>query len=336
MTEISRFWDGTVTGDASEAPYDSFTEFAKVLMSLAASGTNSINGGGVFRDEISAAGSELDILDVGVSPVTILTGRGLVYGTWYESDAGVSVAIPTPAGATRIDRIVLRKSWAAQTVRITRIAGVEGGAAPALTQVIGTTWDVPLWQVSITTGGVTTSTDQRQFIPWHGNHSLESVGIQHSFSQIGGGSYHELEIKSADEIVNNSAALQNDADFFFAIGASEKWIVEINLYVTNVTIASDFRFTFTVPAGAVGIMMGQGFGGNTTGWVSVGVPVAPGVAVVMITDANTGDLVNIKIQASIENGVTAGVVQFQWAQGTATVIDTTVKEYSQMIAHRVS
>jgi len=100
-----------------------------------------------------------------VSPVAVNTGRALVYGTWYESDASVNVVVATPAGATRIDRIVLRKSWASQTVRITRIAGAEGGGAPAVTQTAGTTWDLPLYRASITVGGVITLTDDRDFIP---------------------------------------------------------------------------------------------------------------------------------------------------------------------------
>lgn len=93
----------------------------------------------------------------------------MVYGGWYDSDANISVAIPTPAGATRVDRIVLRKDWAGQTIRLTRIAGVEGAGAPALgagtppyTQSAGVTWDVPLYQVSITTGGVITTVDDRE------------------------------------------------------------------------------------------------------------------------------------------------------------------------------
>jgi hypothetical protein len=50
-----------------------------------------------------------------------------------------------------------------RTVRITRIAGIEGAGAPAITQTAGTTWDIPLAQVSITTGGAITLTDQRTF-----------------------------------------------------------------------------------------------------------------------------------------------------------------------------
>ncbi len=99
----------------------------------------------------------------GAGKVSVATGAAYVYGYPYENDAVADVAIPTPVGATRIDRIVLRADWAAQTVRIIRIAGSEGGAAPALTQTPGTTYDVPLAQVSITTGGVITVTDERTF-----------------------------------------------------------------------------------------------------------------------------------------------------------------------------
>jgi len=49
------------------------------------------------------------------------------------------------------------------TVRIAKINGVEGGSAPALTQTDGTKWEISLAQVSITTGGVITVTDERAY-----------------------------------------------------------------------------------------------------------------------------------------------------------------------------
>jgi hypothetical protein len=107
------------------------------------------------RNELAVTGA--------ASPVSVAAGGALVDGKFYDSDAAETVVIPTPAGATRIDRIVLRKDFSAQTVRITRVAGSEGGGAPAITQVDGTTWDVSLAQCSITTGGTITVTDERQF-----------------------------------------------------------------------------------------------------------------------------------------------------------------------------
>ncbi len=96
--------------------------------------------------------------------VNTAAGAACVYGIPYYNDAVVNTAIPTPAADTRVDLIVLRASWAAQTVRITRVAGTEGAGAPALTQTAGVTWDIPLAQVSITTAGVMTLTDTRVFL----------------------------------------------------------------------------------------------------------------------------------------------------------------------------
>lgn len=159
VTERSQFWSGTVTGDASIAPYDADTEFARVLRSIAGANAIPTHRSGVFVDdlnELAASG--------GTSPVAIATGRALVDGTWYENDASVNVAIPTPSASTRIDRIVARKSFSAQTIRITRIAGTEGAGAPAITQSAGVTWDMPICQASITTGGIITILDERNFI----------------------------------------------------------------------------------------------------------------------------------------------------------------------------
>lgn len=98
------------------------------------------------------------------SPVSINTGQALVYGWFYANDASTTLAIPTPSVSTRIDRVVLQLSWSAKTIRIARHAGVEGGAAPSLTQTAGTTWEIPLYQASITTGGVITLTDEREYL----------------------------------------------------------------------------------------------------------------------------------------------------------------------------
>lgn len=160
MTERSRVWDGTATGDATEAPYDAPTEFARLFQRGFGIGQMT-NLGGVIN---GAPGfSDLTPSSPVANTVRIASGIAWVYGTQYDNDANVDVNIPTPGVSTRVDRVVLRKSWAAQTVRITRIAGVEGAGAPALVQIAGTTWDIPLAQASITTGGAITLTDQREF-----------------------------------------------------------------------------------------------------------------------------------------------------------------------------
>lgn len=186
MVERSRFWNGTSVGDANEAPYDGPTEFGRILDSIlgasAPTGYGAENNHGIFpyNDAPSTAADGVLLVSGAASPVTIGGGRAWVRGSWYENDAPTTVVIPTPAGATRIDLIVLRKDWAAQTVRITRIAGVEGGAAPATTRTDGLTWDIILGQVTITTGGVITlSHFDRRYMPRH-NASKPIVSVSHS------------------------------------------------------------------------------------------------------------------------------------------------------------
>lgn len=165
MTERSRFWDGSGTGDATEAPYDASTEFARVLRAIAFGSEQAADKGGVINGAVGF--NDYNASTPSANTARIATGLGINQGNWHESDANVDIAIPTPASLTRVDRIVLRKSWAAQTVRLTRIAGTEGAGAPAITQTLGTTWDVKMWQVSITTGGVITFTDERSFLFFH-------------------------------------------------------------------------------------------------------------------------------------------------------------------------
>ncbi len=155
MAETSFYWSGSSVGDATLAPYtdDQFTDNYRKLFSYDRTVQGILRGAG---NELAATGTG--------SPVAINTGMAIVDGKIYENSASLNVTVPTPASATRIDRIMLRKSWAAQTVRITRVAGVEGGGVPALTQVDGVTWDLPLWQASITTGGVITLTKEGVYV----------------------------------------------------------------------------------------------------------------------------------------------------------------------------
>ena len=115
--------------------------------------------------------NELAVAGVG-TPISVNTGAAVVYGMPYQNTASVNVVVPSPTTDTRQDYIVLRRDWAAQTIRITRIAGVEGGSIPTLTQSPapdGTgIYDVPLATISVTTGGVITVTDAREYCAFGG------------------------------------------------------------------------------------------------------------------------------------------------------------------------
>lgn len=152
MTEKSWPWGGTLLGDASLAPYtdDAWSDLWRLLF------TTDKTTEGVIRSYLN----NLQVTGV-TSPVNVATGAAIVDGKVYINDGAAAVSVPTPSGATRQDRIVLRKSWAAQTVRIILIQGAEGGGLPSLTQVDGTTWDIPLASLSTTIGGVITVINAR-------------------------------------------------------------------------------------------------------------------------------------------------------------------------------
>lgn len=308
MTERSKFWDGTSTGDATEAPYDAATEFSAVMRSLGGGGGITTHQGGVFRGELN------ELLVSGVAtPITVSTGRALVYGTWYEADANVTVAISTPtAGNSRLDRIVLRKDWSDQTVRVTRIGGTQAVSpvAPVLVQAAGNAWDLPLALVLTLDTGQILVFDERRFLPM-----VEHIMIA----------------KAADEIVNNSNVLQDDDDFLFNIGANEVWIVDQTLDTANLTFNTDFQIAWVLPAGASMLCIAIAHLSGTDPLTAVGT--TPGAAIVLAS-ANSPRIIMIK--TTIRNGATAGVAQFQWAQNTAVATDSTVKQDSMFIAHRLS
>jgi hypothetical protein len=179
MTEISKPWDGTTSGDAVAAPYTA-DEWSAIQSTIGAGAAIATYKGGVARDELS------ELLLSGVaSPLTIASGRALVNGYWYENDSNVSVTV-TATPSTRVDRIVLRLTYGTPNIRITRLAGTDGSATPPSLVNNGTSWDIPLWKFTISSSGtIGTIVDERGYTPWHGDQSLET-GTKHAYGQLTG------------------------------------------------------------------------------------------------------------------------------------------------------
>jgi hypothetical protein len=248
MTEYSMLWNGTSTGDAGAgswgAPYDFDTELASIFSAL--TGAEGVAGhGGVFRDALNKYNPSFS-----ANQVTIDTGLGLAYGNWHYNTAPLNIAIPTAVG-TRIDRIVLRKDWSAQTVRLTRIAGTVGAGAPALTQSLGGTWDVPLFQVTIVgSAPPTLSLDERVFLPVHGNQNGEG-GTKHSYGQISGtpaisGSVTTI-VPGAVGTPGSSGAL-SDGAHQHPLAADPAVVRTTTWVVPTASLADDPELQLTIPA----------------------------------------------------------------------------------------
>lgn len=152
MTQTSYFWDGLVTGDASLSRYDR-NELAAAFSS--AFGSDYANGFVVPRVGGNLAVTETGPASAGVS---VAAGEAWVKGWRYVSDAAETLAIaPNASGNPRIDRVVLRISWVAQTVRLAVIQGADAAvpALPGFTQVYGTTWEIPLAYIWVANGFAT-------------------------------------------------------------------------------------------------------------------------------------------------------------------------------------
>jgi hypothetical protein len=121
---------------------------------------------------------------------TIATGGAMVDGRQYRNDTAVNVTIPSAVGGgnTRIDRIVLRANWTAQTVRIFRIAGTDAASptAPAITQTSGTTYDITLYQALVNTSGLVALIEERV---WAGGRLTRQGGSATDWSTAGANNY---------------------------------------------------------------------------------------------------------------------------------------------------
>lgn len=156
MTETSYYWSDASVGDGALSPY-SDGEYSTIWRKLFMQNRATM---GVLRNYAN----QLSVTNPSGNTIRVKSGAALVDGKFYESDADVDNTITTPTTATRKDRVVLRKSWAAQNVRVAILTGVEGGGTPSLTQTEGVTWEIPLSVITITTGGSITTGDERTFL----------------------------------------------------------------------------------------------------------------------------------------------------------------------------
>jgi len=129
--------------------------------------------------------------------------------------------------------------------------------------------------------------------------------------------------KSADETVNNSAVLQDDNHLSFSIGANEVWAFKWFLMYTS-GATPDLKLKFSLPSGATMNYMTQF---DFSSYTEASTLVLPGGAGNPLVETTHG---------IIFNASSAGTVQLQWAQNTATAVDSKVLKGSYIIAHKLA
>lgn len=152
MAETSRPWQGRVSQGAlgQAGPYSS-TQWQQVWKTWF--GQNNANRGVLRSVDGELAVSASSPADTNVN---VASGAGMVQGIWFYNSASLAVPISANAsGSTRIDVIVLRADYTAQTVRIAVVQGTPAAGIPALTQSAGSIWEIPLAYVTLASGFTT-------------------------------------------------------------------------------------------------------------------------------------------------------------------------------------
>lgn len=176
MAMSSIFWNTNGTGDgASTYTSAQLVEWLRstFLADPAAQGV------------LSGVGSSFAVTGT-ATPLTVGSGMAYVYGFPCWDNSAASVTVPTPVVGTTGHRVVLRATWSTQQVRVALKSSTDGIATPpALTQTAGTTWEVSLATLTVTTGGVITVTDTRQFAHFNTKVSAGMLDAGAALSNLG-------------------------------------------------------------------------------------------------------------------------------------------------------
>lgn len=147
----------------------------------------------------------------------------------------------------------------------------------------------------------------------------------------------------ASDVNNQTATLANVTGLSFAIGASEKWCYRFVLDMNGDTISSGISVAATAPAGVAAVVLSangaeDGAAYSAQGAPQVALASGSGVAAsagpaIWFANNPTG---RVWVDLYVSNGVTAGNVQLQFAQQTATAVDTTIKAGSFGVGTKIS
>lgn len=153
MTIKSYLWEGTVTGDASYAPYskDEFNHY--VNSTITANDGSSVWVVPLYKEDLAAEAS------APVYGLQIKPGCAIIKNYLYIQEDNVNLTFTRPGyNKCRNDLVILRLDWSTQTVRLDVLEGEErdttGGLAnifipPGYAQSENYIWEIPLYAVTV-------------------------------------------------------------------------------------------------------------------------------------------------------------------------------------------
>lgn len=156
MTQDSKPWNGTITGDAGPYSDANWQELYRYIIGLGGNRNNV----GVFLGSGTQPnnGLRVEAQSPAAAAVNVLPGSALVHGVVYFSDATEPLVIAANAsGNPRVDTVIVRTDYALQTSRLALLQGTPA-ATPvpkALTQVANTLWEIPVADIAVANGFTT-------------------------------------------------------------------------------------------------------------------------------------------------------------------------------------
>ncbi len=156
MAQTSIMWDTTGGIGDGASPYTA-TQLTTWIRRMLGNGVHAGYGG-----ELAVSGVS--------SPLSVAYGAAVVNGFPYDaqSPGPYTIAVPTPSTGTTGHIVTVRAVWSTQTVRIALRSSADGTATfPTPVVNEGVESEILLAQVSITTGGVITVIDARDFLHYH-------------------------------------------------------------------------------------------------------------------------------------------------------------------------
>lgn len=137
-------------------------------------------------------------------------------------------------------------------------------------------------------------------------------------------------VKTADQTITNNATFQNGTNQAFAMAANSSYTLDAAINFTTTSAAADFKYTFTVPAGAAVYLAAEGpTGANTSTVCNI---IVSGQTCSLLVAANYRG--TIRVTGYVRTGGTAGNLQFQFAQNTQTAGQSVTVYQGSMLAYR--
>lgn len=203
MAQTSLPWANNGIGDGQSYDDDEWSDWQR----------KAFTADRTLQGPIFGYANKLEVLNPSGYTLRVSTGAAWVDGKFYDWDVNIDftttddgTAIGAPGLGTNYYTVVLRKDWAAQTVRAA-VLNVSTVAYPTVTQTDGTTWEIALAYFSVTSGGVKTLTDARNFSSCNGPKVTNRQGGSATDWYAGGATNYKID--TSPQIQCGSAEITN-------------------------------------------------------------------------------------------------------------------------------